>query len=68
MTGPRIESSPSQRREEEGKAFNTVLDAVNEFHSKCGFLSDEFSHALTDDKCDPERPALSTQLKFQKNI
>jgi len=32
-----------QRREEEEKALDSVIDAVNEFHTRCGFMSDEFS-------------------------
>ena len=34
--------SARQQREEEEKALNSVMDAVNEFHTRCGFLSDEF--------------------------
>jgi len=35
--------SARQRRLEEEKALDGVIDAVNEFHAKCGFMSDEFS-------------------------
>ena len=35
--------SARQRREEEEKALDSVIDAVNEFHTRCGFMSDEFS-------------------------
>jgi antitoxin CcdA len=32
-----------QQREEEEKTLDSVIDAVNEFHSRGGFMSDEFS-------------------------
>lgn len=35
--------SARERREEEEKALDSVIEAVNEFHTRCGFLSDEFS-------------------------
>lgn len=35
--------SAHQRREEEEKAIDRVIDAVNGFHGRSGFMSDEFS-------------------------
>ena len=34
--------SARRRREEEEKTLDSVIDAMNEFHARCGFLSDEF--------------------------
>lgn len=35
--------SVRREREEQEKALGSVIDAVNEFHAKSGFMSDEFS-------------------------
>jgi len=35
--------SARQRHEEEESALDSVIDAVNEFHIRRGFMSDEFS-------------------------
>ncbi len=35
--------SARQHREQDEKALDSVIDAVNAFHSRCGFMSDEFS-------------------------
>ena len=35
--------SARQQREEEKKALDSTIDAVNWFHTRCGFMSDEFA-------------------------